>query len=57
MVHVDRDSGGRRRLTEIALLRRDAAGYCFTVPAWRADGGPAEAAADLKKLIGQRCAP
>jgi len=57
VVHVDRDSGGRRRLTEIALLRRDAAGYCFTVPAWRADGGPAEAAADLKKLIGQRCAP
>jgi pilus assembly protein CpaF len=57
VVHVNRDSGGRRRLTEIALLRRDAAGYCFTVPAWRADGGPAEAATDLRRLIEDRCAP
>lgn len=56
VVHVKRESGGRRRLTEIALLRRDAAGYCFTVPAWRADDGPVEAAEDLRRLIGERCA-
>lgn len=53
VVHVNRGSRGRR-LTEIALLRRDGDGYCHAVPAWRADGGPCDADQDLRRLIDGR---
>ncbi len=55
LVHVSRGASGRR-LTEIALLRRDENGYCHAVPAWHADRGPCEAAEALRKLIDERCA-
>ena len=53
VVHVSRGAGGRR-LSEIALLRRDAGGYCYTVPAWRAGSGSAEGAGELCRLIEER---
>lgn len=53
VVHVSRGSRGRR-LTEIALLRRDANGHCRAVPAWHADRGPCEAADALRQLIEER---
>ena len=53
LVHVSRGPAGRR-LTEIALLRRDGAGFCHAVPVWQADRGPAEAAVELRRLIDDR---
>ena len=53
VVHVGRGSRGRR-LTEIAVLRRDADGLCHAVPAWHADRGPCEAADALRRLIEER---
>lgn len=44
IVHVSRGPNGRR-VSEIALLRRDGGGICCAVTIWRADGGivdPAE---------------
>lgn len=52
IVHISRVAAGRR-VTEIAVLRRDSDGYCHTAPAWRA-GLPAEAAGDLRRLIDER---
>lgn len=53
VVHVSRAAGGRR-LTEIALLRRDATGYCTSVPVWTVGDGPAAGADDLRRLIDER---
>lgn len=53
VVHVSRGAGGRR-LTEIGLLRRDGAGFCHVEPAWNADRGLCEAAADLRRLVAER---
>lgn len=53
VIHVSRGARGRR-LTEIALLRRDENGYCHAVPAWRADRGPCEAAEALRHTIEDR---
>ncbi len=54
VVHVSRGPRGRR-LTEIALMRRDDNGHCHAVPAWHVDRGPGEAAGDLRRLIDDRC--
>lgn len=54
VVHVERGVHGRR-LSEIALLRRGAAGYCQAVTAWHADSGPGEGADALKRLIDRQC--
>lgn len=53
VVHISRGPYGRR-LTEIALLRRDAGGFCHAVPAWRACGGPVDAAGELRRLLDGR---
>lgn len=53
VLHVSRGPAGRR-LSEIALLRRDQAGYCHTVPAWQAGVGPAEGAVELGRMIDGR---
>lgn len=54
VVHVSR-SGLGRRLTEIALLRRDDSGMVQAIPAWRARHGFLDGAATLHRLIEQRC--
>jgi pilus assembly protein CpaF len=40
VVHLVRDRGGRRRISEVHVLQRDSAGFVRTVPAavWGADG-------------------
>jgi len=40
LLHVARDRGGRRRLTEISLLRRTADGQVQAAPVWQVEGGP-----------------
>jgi pilus assembly protein CpaF len=53
LLHVARDRGGRRRLNEIAVLRRtDERVRAVTV--WHADGGMTEDAGDLHRLLRTR---
>jgi pilus assembly protein CpaF len=53
LLHVDRDRVGRRRLNEIALLRRtDERVRAVTV--WHADGGMTDEAGDLHRLLRSR---
>ena len=55
LLHVDRDGDGRRRLTEIAVLRRvPGPDSCRTATAWHADTGLADGAADLRRLLAGR---
>lgn len=55
LLHVGRDRSGRRRLTEIAVLRRcDETGICRAVTAWAIDGGRRDGAGDLNELFGSR---
>lgn len=51
--HVSRGVRGRR-LTEIAVLRRDRDGYCHVVPAWQVDRGAGAADEALRHLIAER---
>lgn len=53
IVHVSRCSPGRR-LSEIAVLRRDEAGFCQAVPAWQVGRGRCGGAELLARLIGER---
>ncbi|OBJ70642.1 TadA family conjugal transfer-associated ATPase [Mycobacterium sp. 1274756.6] len=57
VVHVQRRADGRRRLAEIALLRRAGRGLVTAQTCWRADRGPAPAAADLRLLLQNRTRP
>jgi pilus assembly protein CpaF len=50
LLHVARDRGGRRRLNEIAVLRRTDE----RVTVWHADGGMTEDAGDLHRLLRTR---
>lgn len=55
VVHLVRDRAGRRRIADVHVLERDAAGLVFTVPAlsWGADGFvPERGRARLESLIG-----
>ncbi|MEU7328571.1 TadA family conjugal transfer-associated ATPase [Streptomyces parvus] len=55
VVHLVRDSAGRRRVAEVHVLERDAAGLVFTVPAlsWGAGGFVPERGWErLRSLIG-----
>ena len=55
LLHVDRVGNGRRRLTEIAVLRRvPGPDSCRTATAWHADTGLADGAADLRRLLAGR---
>jgi len=53
VLHVSRGSEGRR-LTEIALLRRDRSGRVNTVPAWHVDRGPQDGMEALGELLALR---
>ncbi|MET7500951.1 TadA family conjugal transfer-associated ATPase [Streptomyces microflavus] len=55
VVHLVRDRSGRRRIADVHVLERDAAGLVFTVPAlsWGADGFvPERGWRRLESLIG-----
>jgi len=54
VIHVSRGPTGRR-LSEIALLQRDATGCVHAVPVWHVDGGLQRGAALLRRLINDRC--
>lgn len=53
IVHVSRGANGRR-LSEIAVLHRNDAGYCQTVPAWQAGRGRCAGAEVLATMISER---
>jgi pilus assembly protein CpaF len=53
VLHVSRGSEGRR-LTEIALLRRDRSGHVGTVPAWHVGRGPQDGMEPLGELLAAR---
>jgi pilus assembly protein CpaF len=56
LVHVARDRAGRRRLSEIAVLR-PIDGRVGAVTVWRADSGLTEHVAALRRLLHQRMVP
>ena len=53
VLHVSRGSEGRR-LTDIALLRRDRSGRVGTMPAWHVDRGPQDGMEGLGQLLAAR---
>lgn len=53
IVHVSRTAAGRR-LTEVAVLRRDDAGFCHAVPAWQIGRGRCAGTDLLRPLIDGR---
>ena len=53
VLHVSRGSEGRR-LTDIALLRRDRSGGVVTMPAWHVDRGPQDGMEGLGQLLAAR---
>lgn len=54
VLHVGRGPGGRRRLTEIAVLDRGPQGWVSAQPAWHADRGPGCGAQQLEVLLDAR---
>ncbi len=54
LLHVARDSTGRRRLDEIAVLRRHDSGRVHAVRVWHADEGMTGDAPALRRLLRQR---
>jgi pilus assembly protein CpaF len=54
LLHVTRDGAGRRRLDEIALLRRSDSGHVHAVRVWHADHGLTDESATLRRLLRQR---
>ncbi|WP_029108401.1 TadA family conjugal transfer-associated ATPase [Mycobacterium sp. URHD0025] len=54
LLHVGRDRAGRRRLAEIAVLRRSVAGDLEVVTAWHADSGLGCGADTLTALVERR---
>lgn len=56
VLHVGRGGSGLRRLTEIAVLARDASGLVTARTAWHVDRGDGDAMADLRLLLDGRTA-
>ena len=56
LLHVARDGAGRRRLNEIALLRRSDSGRVHAVRVWHADDGMTAEAPALHRLLRNRVA-
>jgi pilus assembly protein CpaF len=54
LLHVGRDNAGKRRLSEIAVLRRTDDGRVQAVTAWHADSGFGCGAVSLRDLIRDR---
>ncbi|MFV8172700.1 conjugal transfer protein TrbB [Mycolicibacterium peregrinum] len=57
LLHVGRDGAGRRRLSEIAVLRRAVRGELEVVTAWDADTGLGCGAEILDALVDRRVSP
>ncbi|MEN3221935.1 conjugal transfer protein TrbB [Mycolicibacterium porcinum] len=57
LLHVGRDGAGRRRLAEIAVLRRGARGDLEVMTAWHADTGLGCGADTLDALVERRVSP
>ena len=57
VLHVGRDRTGRRRLEEIAVLRRGVDGLVYAVTCWHADRGNAKGMDDLNHLLAARRRP
>jgi pilus assembly protein CpaF len=53
LLHVARDRGGRRRLSEIAVLRQTD-GRVGAVTVWHADTGLTDEVAGLRRLLQSR---
>lgn len=51
LLHVCRDGAGRRRLDQIAVLRRGRDGHVHAVTAWHAEGGKTDQAGELLALL------
>ncbi len=57
LLHLGRRRDGRRRLTEIAVLRRPKGnGECHAVTAWHADAGYGEGIGELRRMLAERMA-
>ena len=56
VLHVGRNGSGRRRLDEIAVLKRGADGLVYAVTAWHADRGTADGMPELTELLAARSA-
>lgn len=56
LLHVARDPAGVRRLSEIAVLRRNDSGLVRAVTVWHADRGMTDYAADLRRIMQHRMA-
>jgi pilus assembly protein CpaF len=54
LLHVGRDRNGKRRLSEIGVVRRDGSGLVGVAIAWSADTGFGSGAEDLRDLLHQR---
>ncbi|MEO6795157.1 MAG: TadA family conjugal transfer-associated ATPase [Mycobacterium sp.] len=54
LLHVGRDRSGKRRLTEISLLRRTDAGQVQTAPVWQIDRGLTGHSTELGALLRDR---
>lgn len=54
VLHVERGAEGRRRLAEIAVLRRDATGTVEVAPAWTWRGGAHPAGRTLHDMLVRR---
>jgi pilus assembly protein CpaF len=54
LLHVGRDCNGRRRLNEIAVLRRTDGGRVHAVPVWRAEQATGDHGAELQHLLRSR---
>jgi pilus assembly protein CpaF len=51
LLHVGRDLSGRRRLTDISLLRRTASGMVQTAPVWQVERGLSEHVTEFRALL------
>ncbi|MEB3022230.1 conjugal transfer protein TrbB [[Mycobacterium] crassicus] len=54
LLHVGRDRDGRRRLTEISLLRRAAAGRVQAAPVWQIARGLTDHVSEFRVLLRDR---
>ena len=54
LLHVGRDLSGRRRLTDISLLRRTASGMVQTAPVWQVERGLSEHVTEFRALLRDR---
>jgi pilus assembly protein CpaF len=54
LLHVGRDLSGRRRLTDISLLRRTASGVVHAAPVWQVERGLSEHVTEFRALVRDR---